>query len=265
MITLGAIVPHSPLLAPRIGKERRDELRATLLAYQQLEEHMYARGIETLVIVSPHAKSYPEAFSGNMAEHFTCTLKTFGDHETAIDIPCDILTLDRIQHALRAHTNTPFTLTTSQELDYGFTIPILLLSEHFKDLRVVPISPSLLSAGAHVDFGRALRPILQESGKRIAVIASADLSHKLDPNSPTGANVEGPAFDATIRAKLKTMDVAGLLNMDPEAVEAAGQCGYRPIMTLMGVFDGVRTTQTELCYESPFGVGYLTELIEPVS
>lgn len=264
MITLGAIVPHSPLLAPRVGKDKRDALRATLLAYQQLEEHLYARGIETIVMISPHAQCYPDAFSGNMAERFTCTLKTFGDHETSIEIPCDILTLDRIQHALRTHTDTPFTLTTSQELDYGFTIPLLFLSEYFKDLRITPLSPSLLSASAHVDFGRALRPILQESSKRIAIIASADLSHKLDPNSATGANVEGPAFDGTIRSKLKTMDIQGLLAMDPEAVEAAGQCGYLPIMMLLGVFDGVETTQTELCYEAPFGVGSLTELIEPV-
>jgi len=224
---------------------------------------MLALNVETLVMISPHASCYPNAFSANMAETYAGTLKAFGDHQTNVHVPSNVLLLDRIQSVLRERSDIPFTLTSNEELDYGVTIPLLLMTEHLRDIDIVPLAPSLLDAQAHVEFGRALKEILHESSRRIAYIASADLSHRLDERSPGGRNVEGPAFDATIRSKIKNMDVQALLALDPEAVEAAGQCGYRPIMTLLGIFDRMNVTPTELCYEAPFGVGYLTELFEP--
>jgi aromatic ring-opening dioxygenase LigB subunit len=263
MLVMSAIVPHSPLLAPRIGKEKRAALNATLEAYTEVEERLYAAGIETIVMMSPHAASYPDAFSANVAPEYVGTMKAFGDHETSIRIACDTLLLDRIQKHFRESQPLPFTLSSSDELDYGFTIPLLLLTRNIKNVRLVPLAPSLLDAQTHAEFGKALKDVLQEANSRIAFIASADLSHKLNEHSPAGANVEGPAFDATIRGKLKTMDTDALLSMDPEAVEAAGQCGYRPIMTLAGLLNGTQLHIQELCYESPFGVGYLTALFEP--
>jgi aromatic ring-opening dioxygenase LigB subunit len=250
-------------LAPGIGKGKRSALDATLRAYVDVEERLYAAGVETIVMMSPHAQSYPDAFSANVAPEYVGTLKAFGDHETSIRITSDVQLLDRIQKYFRESEKLPFTLTSSDELDYGYTIPLLLLTRNMKEVRLAPIAPSLLDAQTHVEFGKMLKEILQEESSRIAFIASADLSHKLNERSPAGANVEGPAFDATIRSKLKTLDIDALLAMDQEAIEAAGQCGYRPIMTLMGLLHGTNLNINELCYESPFGVGYLTALFEP--
>lgn len=263
MIILGAITPHSPLLVPRIGKDKRDALEATIKSYEQISERLYALGVETLVLISPHAPTYNDAFSANISESYVGTLKAFGDHETSIRLPSDILVLDRIQKAIRSRTDISFKLTTSEELDYGCAIPLLLLQRTVANMRIVPISPSLLSARAHVDFGKALKDVLHESNKRIAIIASADLSHKLNQDAPAGFSVEGPAFDATVRNKISSLDVEGLLAMDPEAIEAAGQCGYRPILILLGILAGMNVEIKELSYEAPFGVGYLTSMIEP--
>lgn len=263
MIILGAITPHSPLLIPRIGKEKRELLAATIKAYEALSERLYALNVETIVLISPHAPSYPDAFSANISESYVGTLKAFGDHETSIRLPSDILVLDRIQRAIRSHTDIAFKLSTSEELDYACAVPLLLLNRTVANTCIVPISPSLLSARAHAEFGAALKDVLHESNKRIAIIASADLSHKLNQDAPGGFSVEGPAFDATIRSKIASMDIEGLIAMDQEAVEAAGQCGYRPILMLLGILAGMNVEIKELCYESPFGVGYLTETIEP--
>lgn len=263
MIILGAITPHSPLLVPRIGKDKRDALEATIRAYESLSERLYALNVETLILISPHAPAYNNAFSANISESYEGTLKAFGDHETSIRLPSDILLLDRIQKSIRTKTDIAFKLTASEELDYGCAIPLLLLQRTVANMRIVPISPSTLNGRAHTDFGKALKDVLHESNKRIAVIASADLSHKLHQDAPGGFSVEGPAFDATIRSKINSMDIGGLLSMDPEAVEAAGQCGYRPILILLGILDGMNVDVRELSYEAPFGVGYLTTIIEP--
>jgi AmmeMemoRadiSam system protein B len=167
------------------------------------------------------------------------------------------MVLDHLQRELRG-SNTPFTLTSSERLDYGITIPIILLTKQLKEWKLIPLAPSLLDAQAHFDFGRGLKEVLHREETRIAFIASADLSHKLVPESPGGASIEGPAFDATIQTKVKSLDAQGLLSLDLEAIEAAGQCGYRPIMTLMGVLSEMNVTPQVLSYEAPFGVGYLT-------
>ena len=264
MIVLGAIAPHSPILAPRVGQDRRDALMNTLMAYQKLAERLYALHTEVLIIISPHAQCYAEAFSANIAENYTGSFKAFGDHETHVSAPSSILVLDRIQSVMRERTSIPFTMTTSPEIDYGISIPLLLLKPTLKNIRIIPISPSHQDAETHVDFGRELKEVLHENTKRIAVLASADLSHKLTKDSPAGFSVEGPAFDAMIRKKLAEQDLEGLLSMDAEAINSAGQCGYNPIMILMGMLSDMKTDYTELCYESPFGVGYLTAMIEPI-
>lgn len=127
MIILGAIAPHSPLLAPRIGREKRELLEATVKSYELLGERLYALNVDTIVLISPHAPSYGDAFSVNISESYVGTLKAFGDHETIIRVPSDILLIDRIQRSVRQQTNIPFKLTTAEELDYGCAIPLLML------------------------------------------------------------------------------------------------------------------------------------------
>lgn len=257
MIVFAGLVPHSPLLIPGVGREKRDLLSKTLEAFTALERALYVAKPDTIVLISPHAPLYPDAFSANMAPHYLGTLKAFGDHQTTVSAEGDFLLLDRLQRELR-RDGVPFTLSSSAELDYGYTVPLLLLTSHLTDWKLVPLAPSALDAQAHVDFGKVLHDLLHRESSRVAVIASADLSHKLTATSPGGASAEGPAFDATIRAKVAVLDTEGLLALDPHAIEAAGQCGYRPIMTLLGVLQTMNAKPRELCYEAPFGVGYLT-------
>ena len=44
---------------------------------------------------------------------------------------------------------------------------------------------------------------------------------------------------------------------DEDFVDDAGECGYRSILILMGILDGLNIKPRILSYEGPFGVGYL--------
>lgn len=258
MIVFAATVPHSPLLIPAIGKEHREKLADTLKAYAEVEEALYLAKPETLVIISPHAQMYPDAFSGNVSDKFVGQLKEFGDHGTTVDARVDFLLLDHIHRSMRDE-KVSFTLTSQEELDYGFTIPLLLLTSHLKNWKLVPLATSLLDARMHYEFGRQLKRVLHAEQRRVAVIASADLSHHTNANAPEGATPEGQQFDTLVREKLKQLDAPGLLALDQTMVEKAGQCGYKPILSLLGSLEHINCTAKELCYEAPFGVGYLTE------
>jgi aromatic ring-opening dioxygenase LigB subunit len=256
MIVFAAIVPHSPLLLPTIGKEHQPQLAKTLAAFQELEQALYLSKAETLCIIAPHGPRYPDSFSANMAGSYTGTLKSFGDFSTTVQAKSDFMLIDHTHRKMREE-GIPFTLTSSEELDYGFSIPIILLTPHLSNWKLFPISPSMMDGKAHFEFGRNLKRIIHAESRRVAVIASADLSHKLSGDSPGGATTEGPKFDEAVKSVVTTLDPTPLLTLPAETIESSGQCGYRPIATLLGTLENMNVKSHLLSYEAPFGVGYL--------
>ena len=76
-------------------------------------------------------------------------------------------------------------------------------------------------------------------------------------DAPAGFSSRGKEFDGKLIEFLKNKDIDGILNMDPDLVEEAGECGYRSIIILLGVLNGLNWQPEILSYEGPFGVGYL--------
>ena len=91
----------------------------------------------------------------------------------------------------------------------------------------------------------------------MAVIASGDRSHRLTLDAPAGYNPEGKKFDEEIVRLVGENNAEGIMNLDPAMIEAAGECGLRSIIMLMGALKGLDVTPEVLSYEGPFGVGYL--------
>jgi aromatic ring-opening dioxygenase LigB subunit len=257
MIVFAAVVPHSPLLLPSIGKEHRDKLQATLAACQEIEQALYLAKPDALCIIAPHGVRYPDAFSVNLASKYVGNLKAFGDFSTTVEAKSDYLMIDRLQRKLRGE-GVPFTLTSSEELDYGFAVPLLLLTSHLSAWKLIPVSPSMLDGKEHYNFGRQLKRVLHAESERVAIIASADLSHKLGPDSPAGSSEEGPKFDQAVRDAVSANNPTPLLSLDMAVVEGAAQCAFRPVTTLLGCLENMNVNTKVLSYEAPFGVGYLT-------
>lgn len=257
MIVFAAIVPHSPLLLPSIGKTHREKLAATISALQEIEQAIYVAKPDSICIIAPHGVRYQDAFSVNLASKYVGNLKAFGDFSTTVNAKSDYLLIDRTQRNLREE-GVPFTLTSNEELDYGFAVPLLMLTSHLANWKLIPVTPSQLDGKAHYDFGHQLKRVLHAEEQRVVMIASADLSHKLSPDSPGGSAPEGPKFDQAVQDAIINKDSGSLISLDPKLVESAGQCGYQSILTLLGSLDGVNVAPKVLCYEAPFGVGYLT-------
>ena len=256
MIVFAAHVPHTPLMLSTIGKENQKRMKDTLEAMQRLAEEMYASRPDTVVVISSHAVIHDQAFAANLHDEYEADFSAFGDLATQREFQPDVALIDTMQRSLR-RGQTPFTLDSDAMLDYGTAVPLIMLTARLERVRIVPVSHSGLDAKAHFKFGQSLKDIFAASNRRIAVISSGDLSHCLSSSGPGGYRKEGEAFDeATVRA-VEAFSSSQLLNIEPEIVTAATECGYRPLMTLFGALDGMRATAEILSYESPFGVGYL--------
>jgi AmmeMemoRadiSam system protein A len=99
-----------------------------------------------------------------------------------------------------------------------------------------------------------------ELGRRVAFVASGDLSHRLTRDAPAGYSPLGADLDSSIVEGVRRGDLVGLAQLDPALVEAGGECGLRSIITLGGFFGFAPVPARVLSYECPWGVGYLTAL-----
>lgn len=256
MIVFSAVVPHAPFLIPSVGKDAYENMKRTVDALKHVEERLALSKPDTIVMISPHAPRYPDAFSANMSPQFVAHMQDFGDHETTVPARVNYLLLDRVHRAMR-ESQIPFTLRSGEALDYGYTVPLVHLSKHLTNWNLLPLAPSEQSLEEHVRFGERLYHVLQEEDARIALIASADLCHHTKPGSADPISPDTQAYDDRVRAALKSKSIADLIGGQTLAIDKR-PCGERPIAMLLGALKELNTTTDELCYEAPFGVGYLT-------
>ena len=210
---------------------------------------------EVIIVISPHGEIFPDAFSINTAEEYTANFSDFGDFETELKFKSDLEFVNQFKE--QVETNVPLILSRQDNLDHGCSVPLFYLAQKMKGVRIVPISYSFLNYEKHLQFGVELKEAIFKSERRIAVIASGDLSHRLSLNAPAGFSPRAKEFDKKIIQLLKQKKAEGVLTMDPELIEIAGECGLRSIIVLLGIVKNMKYEFEVLSYEAPFGVGYL--------
>lgn len=257
MLVFSAFTPHTPLLIPNIGKDNLKKLEKTSQAMQHLAEDLYAAKPDMIVIISGHSECYPDAFAINLNDPYKADLSSLGDLEPAKEFRPDFPLIDHLQRQLRKN-DVPVTLHPEEALDYGSSVPLMLLTEQIKGVKIVPISVSGLAPKQHFQFGQALKDQIFDSTQRVAVIATGDLSHTLTSDSPAGFSPNGAKFDDKIQELISQNNAAGLIKLDPKIIKDAQQCGYRALLILFGILDKLNFKSEILSYEAPLGVGYLT-------
>lgn len=255
MLVFAAITPHSPLLLPSLGKKHAAKLKKTADSMKTLEKELYVARPDTLVIVSPHGNVLADAFTINLSAEYKVSLKDFGDHTTTATFHSDFMLIDKLQRSLRA--DTPLSLASDEVLDYGVGVPLLVLSAHLPKVAVVPVTTAGLDYKAHHDFGAKLKDEIVNTNKRVAVIASADLSHTLTNDAPGGFSKKGAELDAKVVELLTAKNTNGLITLDPKMSTASKECGLRSILVLLGILSHIAFEPKVHSYEAPFGVGYL--------
>ncbi len=253
MINFTAITPHPPIIIPGIG-QKNDLKKATktIKAMEAISKEITELNPDTILLVSPHFPPEPDCFLVNTSPSLEGTLLNFGLPENFV-FENDSEIIEKIKEEAEK-SQIPFCFT-EQTLDHGTLVPLYYLAAKFKP-KLVHLAFSWLSPSYHLDYGKMLGRICAESSKKIAVIASGDMSHRLTPTAPAGYSPKGKIFDKMIREKLAAQDIPGVLSLDGDLAEEAGECGLRSIMILLGV-SGENYEFKLLSYEAPFGVGYL--------
>ncbi len=256
-LVFAAITPHPPLLIPSIGKQALKKIEKTKFALEQMEKDLYITHPEILIIISPHGSYFHDAFTINVSTNYQTDLREFGDLATKIKFRGELNLATMIREGANIE-NFPATMISEHNLDHGSSVPLSYLTKHLKNIKIIQIGFCDLDWKTHVAFGAMLANKIAETNKRVAVIASGDLSHALISDAPAGYNPAGPEFDKKIQDLLAANNLSGMLQLEKKMVTDASECGFRSFLILMGILQGVHHTYKSYSYEGPFGVGYLT-------
>ncbi len=255
-LVFSAIAPHPPLLLPTIGKKEIKKVDKTKKAMERLEEELYISHPDVIIIISPHGTLFPQAFTLNTAPEYKTDLKEFGDISTKIKFKGEMGLAAKIDKACR-DKNCPTTMITEKHIDHGVAIPLYYLTPHLQNVSILPVGFSGLDWKKHIEFGYIMKDQIMNTNKRVAIIASGDLSHALTTEAPAGFNPAGAEFDKKIQELFSNNNVAGMLQLDPKLVDNAAECGFRSALILMGALKGINYHYKNYSYEAPFGIGYL--------
>ena len=255
MLVFSAICPHPPMLIPAIGKDNLDKIKNTVNAMKNLEQELYASKPDAIIVISPHGDLIPDAFSLNLNADYIADFEEFGDFTTKLKFKSSPMLSLRLKE--RVEDFLPFILSSTDKLDHGASVPLFYLTKHLKNIEVVPIYYCLLDYEKHFQFGQLLKKEIVKSDKRVAVIASGDMSHVLTKDAPAGYSPKGEEFDKKFVSLLQRKDLRGILKLDHKLIDEAAECGLRSFVILLGIIEEYKYEVEILSYEGPFGVGYL--------
>lgn len=223
------MVPHAPLLLAEVAGEARAAAGAPV---REAVASIDLGDVDVVVIASPHGRA-----TGVYASP-AGDLDGFGPKGIGAVPPADPALAVQLAEAW----GRPLLL---EEADHGVVVPLRLLP-----VLDVPVVAVAFEEGAGADGARALAATL--SGRRVAFVASANLSAGLDERSPLPSLDGAAAADDAVLSALRERP-GELADLGP-VLERAGSCAGAPL-TAFGVLFGRRPCDV-LAYEHPFGVGY---------
>ena len=236
-------VPHPPIIVPQIGKGEEVVCRKTIEAYRKLVGRIVEMGVETIIVVSPHAPLDKKEVLYLEGERIEGNFGKFGVGGLKLSFKSNKVIIEKITE------DVPEIKPVKAEIDHGALVPLYFLNEANWNGKIIVMGMPL---SIPEDYGRRVGQILNDSEERCAILASGDLSHRLKEDGPYGFHPSGPKFDGII-VKALQKDTTMVRGITSEMQEEAGECGYNSLLFALGAREGSVKVYS---YEGPFGVGY---------
>lgn len=250
------VVPHPPIVLPEIGAGREEEIAATGAAMKLVAKEIAELAPDTIILSSPHAPAYRDAFFISASKRDEGDMGNFGFPRLIQSPENDLTLIKSILERAERERIAVFADTRANRHDHGSFVPMYFIAKEFKDFKFVRLGLSGFPAETHYRLGRIIAAAAEELKRRAVYIASGDLSHVLKVDGPYGFKEVGPKFDAMITDILGRAAFDELLAVPAGLTREASQCGLSSFQIMAGALDGKELEAEQLSYEGTFGVGY---------
>ena len=256
-IIAGFMVPHPPMIVPAVGRGSEAQVEETARAYEKVAEEIAALCPETIVITSPHSIMYADYFHLSPGSSASGSFAAFRAPSVSFDEHYDE---ELVSEICRLADEEEFPAGTLGErdasLDHGTMVPLWFIRNRYKEGKIVRIGLSGLPLIDHYRLGQLIKQAAENTGRRVVMIASGDLSHKLQEYGPYGYVPEGPEYDERIMDVMGRAAFGELFGFDESFCDRAAECGHRSFVIMAGAFDGTAVTAERLSHQDITGVGY---------
>ena len=253
----GFMVPHPPLIVPAVGRGGEAEIEETTKAYEKVVEEIAALKPETIIITSPHSIMYADYFHISPRDSAKGSFISFGAPEVSFRETYDT---DLVEAICDLAAESDFPAGTmgerDRQLDHGTMVPLWFIEKKYRDFRLVRTGLSGLPLTDHYKFGQMIAKAIEQTGRRTVIVASGDLSHKLQDYGPYGYAPEGPEYDKRIMDVMGRAAFGELLDFDETFCDKAAECGHRSFVIMAGAMDGRKVEAKVLSHQDVTGVGY---------
>ena len=257
------IVPHPPLIIPEVGKGEERKVAKTIAAYQEIASRIATLQPDTIIITTPHNTMYADYLHISPGNGATGDFQDFGAAKVKLTVNYDTAFIEELLAITAEEKLAAGTLgAKTKALDHGTMVPLYFINQAYEAYQLVRISLAGLSPFFHYQFGKCIAKAAQQSEKKIIIVASGDLSHKLKADGPYGLAEEGKLFDQMLTSAMAKGDFLQFLSFDGDFCEAAAECGLRSFIIMAGALDGKAVKAELLSYEGTFGVGYAVAAYE---
>ena len=251
------MVPHPPMIIPKVGRGSEEKIRETISAYDRVGREVSAISPETIIILSPHATMYADYFHISPGASAKGSFRPFGAPQVKFQESYDT---DLVREICRLTEERDFPAGTLGEreaaLDHGTMVPLWFIRKYYTGGKIVRIGLSGLPLTEHYRLGMILKEAVENIGREAVIIASGDLSHKLQEYGPYGFIEEGPDYDRRIMDVMGRAAFRELFDFDESFCEKAAECGHRSFVIMAGAFDRIRVSAKALSHQDITGVGY---------
>lgn len=217
MSVLAAVmVPHPPIILPEIGHGEEKKIQKTTDAYRDAMQFLASFHPDTVVITSPHTVMYRDYFHISPGRSARGDFRQFRAPEVKLFTFYDqefVATLSEL--AKDADIPAGTLGERDPALDHGTMIPLRFFNEFADfDYHTVRIGLSGLALSKHYALGKLIQKTADMLDRRVCLIASGDLSHKLKKDGPYGLDPAGPVYDDRIMRTMGSGNFSELFDYD---------------------------------------------------
>jgi aromatic ring-opening dioxygenase LigB subunit len=267
-LVFAAIAPHGTLAVPDAPGAEVPGSRTTQAAMEELGRRFERAAPDATIVLTPHNVHVDCHFAVVLAGTLAGNLADWDAPSVQLECPVDLELAAQVVVALHDAelpvvgvsfgANDPGAATAP--LDWGALIPLWVMGGRTSpQIPAVVLSPARdLPFEDHVRAGAALIDATAHSGKRVALIASADHGHAHDATGPYGYHPASKEYDDQIVELVRNDRLGELVGWDGDFVARASADSFWQLLMLHGALGRSGEWRSDfLSYEAPTYFGML--------